>query len=300
MSLFEFDIRRSTAPALSAGAFLALASASGCAITAPEPTLVVHTIDDSIWLWARPGRSIRLYFDVDESFSVCDKMLTADAKEELATRSDFLIGEACGGLVVLFRPLPVALNDAARQILAVHEAFHAAVQMHNLLPRIDVVDDPGEPGEIARENIDSFLGTLPGLLTGERHLNGNACARIKAGYLALPLFEREYVDYKSYWEWPAEFYTRETALKQMSVAEYRALRKALFLNDLKERVYFTGALAMESIDRAIPREQWQRRYKDGETILNLFAESLGCSPVHRPTLQVDSIAWGDIFTDVVP
>lgn len=303
MSFFGADLCKRAAPALVAGAVLALATA--CAARLTEAPLVLHEIDQSVWKVKRPidwpssDHRIFVYFDVDETFSACGKELTAKAKEEFATQSEFLFGQACGRLIVLFRPLPVSLDETARQMIAAHEAFHLAAQLHSLLPRIDAVEYPGDPDKAALENIYRFFRNVFRLSTDQR--NRNTCGKLETAYRSLPSFEREYVVYKTYWEWPAEFYMREFALEEgMSTAEYRVLRTSLIVNGMDEIVYFAAAHAMEAIELAMARDVWQRRYMEGEHILDLFAESLGCSSLLGPTLQVDSITGEEIFTDVAP
>lgn len=303
MPLFGADLWKRTAPAL-AGAVLALATA--CASRESGATLVLHEIDRAVWTvtrpiaWPGPDHRVFAYFDVDESFSVCGMELTDEAKEAFSTHSDdFLFGTACGRLLVLLPELPLSLDETTRRMIVAHEAFHLAAQVHSLLPRIDAVEYPGDPDNKALQNINRFYRDLFRLSTGQG--NRNTCRRLESAYYTLSSFEREYVVYKTYWEWPAEFYMRETALaKNMGVAEYRALRTSLFIDGTDEIVYHSAVRAMESIERAIPRETWQHRYIQGEHILDLFAESLGCRPLLGPTLQVDSYSWEDIFVDGAP
>ncbi len=279
--------------------------AASCAAPTIPPTPLVHAIDSSVWLakgaidWPGPDHRVYAYFDADGSFAICGKELTAAAREAFATSSDFLWGEACGHFIVLFRPAPIALDATAREMLAAHEAFHLAAQMHGLLPRIDAAEFPGHPDAGAWSNINTFFREVFRLsaLRGKH----KPCDGLEDAYRALPPFERDYVVYKTYWEWPAEFYMRETARGEtMSAAEYRALRTSLIVNGLDEIVYLAGERAMNLVELAIGREAWQRRYLDGEHMLNFFAESLGCPPLLGPTLQVDSITEEAIFTDVQP
>lgn len=281
---------------------LLLSAAAGCTsapVHRPPPPLK-HVLDETAWVvdhpvdWPGPDHSVLVYFDVVESTSICGRTLNRTAREALRRDSSALFGRACGHLVVLIEPLPESAGSGTRRLLAAHEAFHVAVHSNSLLPRLDTAFFPGTPDAAEIRKINRLARDLVALFRREPASDEDVCRRLTAGYRGLSPAGRAYFSYQSYWEWPAEFYMRETALGGRRFDEYVIERNAL-LPGAPAPLYVAGPLVMRSIERRMGRAAWQRRYVEGESILNLLAESVGCPALEEHSPQVDSFHEPGIF-----
>lgn len=196
----------------------------------------------------------------------------------------FRMGEHCKQLVVLM-DLSAGTSDPqlAEAFLARHEAFHVAAQMYGSKIPLEFLEI--EPSLVERfagstafqplfAEVDSLLATLD---SGSEL----SCPALVDAYRALADNERRYLDYKMFWEWPAEFYAQQTTFGR-DTASYRNFRSRLF-NGGNEgfELFVAGVEAGLILDRAMGREAWQDAVAEGRSMFDLLLDATGCSRPER-------------------
>lgn len=197
----------------------------------------------------------------------------------------FLMGEACGRLVV-FMDLRLGLNADPRSLIFIsqHEAFHLAAQMYGSVIPIDFVEL--EPN-LAEENADglAFSGLYSAI---GRSLDGGSgsCSDVAAALRGLTESQRRYINYKAFWEWPAEFYAQQVVFAGDFDA-YVGLRSELFAHDNSGyQIFVTGVRVGQQLDQKLGRAVWQEMVANGRSMLDLFLESGGCeAPARGPGVR---------------
>jgi len=236
-------------------------------------------IDRKLWPQARaiswPGtsRSIAVQFNVHSGSQVCDKPLAPEAIEKLS-RSDIVFGVACEELFVLMKRMPISFSVGELEVIAAHEAIHAATLSTTRKLRLDIAGANQEAQGAMREEANRFFLEVLSI-SREAQLDGGACARLQRSFDALRGPERAFVNDQINAEWPAEFFMRLHG-SIVEDEQYAAFRRKISRGNDLEPSYMAGGIAMVRIDNVIGRESWQQRTHDGESLTGLLFESLGC------------------------
>jgi len=283
-----------------AGSAFLLQFAVACAVMPHrEATRVVqHHLDEIAWRysdvvrWPGTSKFVAVVFDPSGANDVCGRKLSVDSVEKIKT-TEVLFGQACGRLVAVLGQRMRADGEMEAQAIAAHESFHEAIQYNGLKPRLDSVEFPGRIGKEQHENLSQFMVWLVNTLRAGR-FGAAQCRSFEAHVNRLDEPVRKYFLYKSYWEWPAEFYMRSSTLRGLTFGEYVRFRQGLSLDGEANMLYVAGVAAFENVETFTSREAWQRQYLDGDSPVNILLSANGCRPVQSPSLQV-KMSLDEIF-----
>ena len=196
----------------------------------------------------------------------------------------FRLGEHCHRLIV-FMNLSGGVTDQPRaeQFLSEHESFHVAAQMYGSKVPVEFMGvDPGlVRGFSGSDRFKNFYTSIEDLFASEMNGDEASCAYLEASYKALDPGAREYLDYKIFWEWPAEYYAQKAVFHDDFVG-YSKFRSQLFSegNDGFE-LFVSGVKTGMILDKVMGRERWQEMAAEGASMLDLLLGHYGCHPIPR-------------------
>ena len=205
-----------------------------------------------------------------------------------ASRSDgqhsFRMGEYCKQLVVLM-DLSAGTSDPqlAEAFLARHEAFHVAAQMYGSKIPLEFLEI--EPSLVERfagsSAFQPLFAEVDALLAALDSGGELSCPALVGAYRALADDERRYLDYKMFWEWPAEFYAQQTTFGS-DTGSYERFRSGLFSNGNEGfELFVAGVKAGLILDRIMGREAWQKAVAEGGSMFDLVMATAGCAGPER-------------------
>jgi hypothetical protein len=292
--------------------FLIIATLGACTnnSNAPSKTHYKMEINSNAWTpaggltWPSNALYVNVIMGATEKEQLCNKPLTERAAKTMAApivmneNNGIANGKSCNQLWVLFSKnrlnfMRLKPNAYQMEAIAAHEAFHLIVQRYgkrryrfdNALDVKYLTDKPADENE----KMSAFLKKLIAVSIESEAKNLNTCTSLTDSYNAMQWLSHDRLQVKTQTEWPAEFYTHEVYFKNNDNA-YQEFRKALHDNTDDGRMgyllYTSAPIAVSLIERKISRSDWQKRYVEGETMLNLLFESLGCDKPHKPVQMI--------------
>lgn len=254
--------------------------------------MLEHHIDRKIWTKAVPN-SVAYAFP---NYRIGDRILGHSLKVPVlddfrAHKDKVAFGKIDGIGVVVLGPKAAALKLEGRgaRAAAAHEAFHLLVQYLSLRPRFDMLGEPPALTPKDANVANQFFTELNRKLS-----DGGSVCPVLAGIAALDDGIKHYIFYKSYIEWPAEWYMRWSALRGVSFNDYFAMR-VRWGGGEANMLYVTGVKAIDQVDARLGRGEWQAKYMAGDHPLNLLAEAYGCPLPIGTSFQVEGWHLEDIF-----
>lgn len=242
------------------------------------------TIDPSIWTqahaiaWPGPERTVTVL----DAHQLAPTDPCISKGKDLVPKSEnysFRMGEACRKLFVVM-DLTGGINGGAEavQLLAYHESFHVAAQMYGAEIPVELLEiDPDIVSEFSEGKYFADFYKQVDLLTSSI-ISGTprSCRDLESSYGVLSERARSYLDYKIYWEWPAEFYAQQ-AVRPHDFEGYKTLRSQLFVGgDPGYELFISGVRAGLALDIALGRSSWQTRVAQGQSMLHLLLSEGGC------------------------
>lgn len=88
---------------------------------------------------------------------------------------------------------------------------------------------------------------------------------------------------------------RHSAFDSLDWAEYLARRKA-WSEGRGNPLYEAGVVALDQVESRIGRFEWQRKYMEGDSPINMVAAANGCPDPMGSSIQVDMRSI-EIFVD---
>lgn len=208
---------------------------------------------------------------------------TTDADSELlrvdAERHEFRFAQVGDRLVAVMGLWPgVNGGDRAREFLAAHESFHIAAQFYGgRIPLAYLEVDPILVRAYAEGR--AFDGFYDAIDTMHAEVARGAedvdCSALEETYAALEEGARTYLNYKIFWEWPAEFYSYSVTFAGR-LGEYEAFRARLFPDDTGYRLFTAGVKVARMLEAKLPRAEWQAQVADGRSMLAVLAATYQC------------------------
>lgn len=283
------------------GTVLLLSSIVACTSTASATeTYFKISIDPKVWTntaslsWPNKARYVNVVMGATSSTKICGKALTENAKKGLALNTEgagLTFGLACNELWVLF-PLHdqrlLKLSDYQKKAVAAHEAFHLAVQLYSQRKvRIEDALDfeyiiRNLPTTKIRQTDIFFKKIITSSQTTPDDANA-VCKDLLSSYKSYDNLQINYMRSRISSEWPAEFYMRESFYQKQDNLYY-SFRNGLYRQSADNLLYVAGTDAIKRIEHAMTRKDWQHRYLAGETLLNIYFESLGCTKPDGPAI----------------
>ena len=248
-------------------------------------SVMVATIDPSAWTQsssiAWPGSSHAVMVMKPSELwraSSCEQG-RHQALQPKQPQYSFKLGEFCEQLVVLMNlDGGVKGGEIARWFLAHHESFHLAAQMYGSKVPIRFLEiDQGLVSDHAQGEYFSDLYSEIDLIT-DRILGGHPadCASLERSLSSLSDRSREYLEYKIFWEWPAEFYAQQIMFPGR-FAEYKDFRQNIFVTgDSGSELFLAGVKTGLALDVLAEREAWQREVSEGWSMFDLLLSHCGC------------------------
>ena len=264
--------------------------------------VITATIDPLAWTqassiaWPGSERAVTV-MDANESWQPpgCEIGLEASDSASIDTYS-FHMGEYCGSLVVVMNLSGgIRGGHEARMFLAQHESFHVAAQMYgSLIPvrfleiyqRIVSRYAEGSQFTDLYSHIDSFTKRITQVGS-----SGSGCAALEKSLDSLDEDARTYLDYKIFWEWPAEYYAQQVIFPH-DYEKYVEVRRNVFASggDSGSDLFMTGVRVGRALDVLVGRVNWQLRVSEGWTMLDLLLESSGCEArAPGPTVRMKRV-----------
>ena len=225
-------------------------------------------LDRHAWLGKGESKAVVWFLDGDARLTCADgNTYSVDVRDRI------YIFEGCGSIHVVM-PDGYASDNEQMTAIAVHEAFHALVQLSTRSSmRLDATESISlDMKELSTGNTTRFFMNIANALSVQD--GGLSCNELQGMFLSLSSGERRYVVWGSYIEWPAEFYM-STSLG-FDDAWYLQFRKGYSGWTDVDWKYVAGYFAMKRIDVGFGRESWQTSYTNGQHPLDALWSSLGC------------------------
>lgn len=255
--------------------------------------MLEYRIDHEVW--TRPVSDSIAY--VFPNYRIGDKILghaLADSVlNDFRAHNDKVAFGRIGsvGVVVLGpKAAVIGLKGRDARAAAAHEAFHLLIQYSGLKPRFDMVQEPLATTPKDALFADRFFTKLHSELNGR----GSVCS-VLGSIAELDSGIRQFIFYKSYIEWPAEWYMRRSVLHDLSFDDYFAVRKR-WGGGKANMLYVAGVEAIDQVDARFGRGDWQAKYLAGAHPLNLLAEAYDCALPVAPSFQVRKWNLEGIFS----
>lgn len=214
----------------------------------------------------------------------------------LAEAYSFHLGEYCGRLVVVMN-LSGGINGGheARMFLAHHESFHVAAQMYgSLIPlRFLEIDQRIVSKYAEGSRFTDVYSHIDRLTRGIQQNGGSefSCTALESSLSSMGEEARSYLEYKIFWEWPAEYYAQQIMFPD-SYEKYAEVRQSIFAfgGDSGSELFTAGVKVGRKLDVLFGREEWQRRVSEGWSMLDLLLERSGCvGQVPGPTVRMKRV-----------
>lgn len=249
--------------------------------------LISISIDPSVWMytsrieWPDEHEEVLVLKPVSGNFYIgCGDVMPHDARDIYF----FRLGEHCNRLIVLMEFLPSPENARkAEAFIGHHEAFHLAVQMYGFkVPWEFLSIDPTLVKRYSyKNNLIGIYGELDKIYEAVTEYRDVSCNSLWDRYSRLNEGERRYLDYKMFWEWPAEFYAEQVIFGK-NFTGYQEFRGRLFYDGNEGfELFVSGVKVGMILDKLMGREKWQERVADGVSMFDLLLSELGCTPPTR-------------------
>jgi hypothetical protein len=255
-------------------------------------------IDDRIWVetsklqWPNKHQYVNVVMGATSATKICGKSLSKSVIEKLNDKKNsqagLTFGVACHELWVLFPENDLKIwktGSYQEKAIAAHEAFHLAVQMYSKRrARMENAMDYNYVMQLhaaKKYETNEFFQKISDISKEKSNNAKTHCDSlfgIREKYNELQI---DYIRYQIGMEWPAEFYMREVYYAD-NKQEYAAFRNHIGKNSPEfipynaNIIYSAGTEAIKKIEQTVPRKDWQNRYLQGETLLNIYFESIGC------------------------
>jgi len=225
-------------------------------------------LDRHAWLGNGGSKAIVWFLDGDAQITCEDGSVYS-----VGNRDRIHMFEGCGSVHVVM-PDGYVSDRGQMTAIAVHEAFHALVQLSTQSNmRLDAVESISlDMKGLSTENTTRFFKLIANALSS--HEGRLPCNELKRLFLSLSSGERRYVVWGSYIEWPAEFYMSTTL--GFDDAKYLQFRKGYPRWTEVDWKYVAGYFAMKRIESRFGRRSWQTAYTGGQHPLDALWSSLGC------------------------
>src|SRR5690606_19942467 len=248
----------------------------GVVLDLPPPVAEV-AIDADVWLpassirWPSSEHAVAIYEGTTESGSELHKVA--------ADRYEFKFIQVGDRLVVVMGLHP-GLNGGrqAREFVSAHESFHIAAQLYGARIPLNYLEIAPElvathAGAHAFEFFYDAIDTMHAEVA--RGAEDVDCSALEETYAALEEGARTYLNYKIFWEWPAEFYSYSVTFAGR-LGEYEAFRARLFPDDTGYRLFTAGVKVARMLEAKLPRAEWQAQVADGRSMLAVLAATYQC------------------------
>ena len=257
-------------------------------------------MDPAVWMsaagidWPGDDRQVLVLQPASGRYEIDCGGSTTPVEIEDGENYSFRMGEHCGRLVVLMNLSPgVSGAPVAERFLAHHEAFHLAAQIYGSgVPWEFLGVDPDavhrfSGGSQFRTLFEQAGAVTDGLRDGKRP----SCEPLLQAYSALSVEERKYIDYKMFWEWPAEFYAEQIVFGER-LNDYEKFREGLFRTGNEGYELFTAGVKVGlALDTLVGRQAWQESVAGGASMFDVLLENTGCqSPLRGPAMRMRRVA----------
>jgi hypothetical protein len=263
-----------------------------------EPAVHKVQINPLIWVeasklqWPGKNQYVNVVMGATSATTICGKSISKEVMEKLNSKNvshaGLTFGVACRELWVLFPAndlKKMKVNAHQEKAVAAHEAFHMAVQYFSSRKiRIERAMDYNYAMRLAmpkKRETNNFFKKISDISKGKLGDSKLHCSSLLASYREYDSWQIDYIRNRIDMEWPAEFYMREAYFLDES-EEYEVFRNDLFKSSSEAMlyngniIYSAGTEAIKAIEQTISRKDWQNRYLQGETLLNIYFESIGC------------------------
>lgn len=242
-------------------------------------------IDANIWHPATkirwPGVDREVFFTTDLKY--LDPYLKQPVVRHFPHgKKSFSMGRVENKLVVIANDAGKPLQALGNDFVASHESFHLAAQYFGAKIPTDLIGVE-VPMHIGTRRVERFWQSL--IRVAKSPSNPSNCRSVSSAYRALNTAEKQHVIVRSYWEWPAEYYSRKSQLPWMSEAEYVRRRRAF---DDGYLPYVSGSIALMSLDQLKPNDPaWQYRIHDGEHPMTVLLTEHKCPALFKTQLALE-------------
>ena len=247
---------------------------------------LVVSIDPTVWTqahtieWPGQDRTVTvLELNRPEQTIPCAEIRRLQAAKDSRESYSFRVGESCQKLFVVM-DLSGGINGGTEslKLLAHHESFHIAAQMYGAKIPVEYLEiDPALTREFSRgDEFTEFYEDVEELTASILSGTPSSCNKLESSYELLDARPREYLDYKIFWEWPAEFYAQQAVIPD-DFERYQLIRSKLFAGgDPGYRLFLSGVRVGLALDTIAGRENWQSAVAEGHSMLNLLLSHSGC------------------------
>lgn len=288
MSAYNRPLRFSV---LYCAALVAIVAFTGAC--AESRVAIEHRIDHAVWTLPVPDPIAYVFPNYHIGDKILGHALSDSVLNDFRTHKDKVAFGRLGTLgVVVIGPkaAETELEGREARAAAAHETFHLLVQYFGLRPRFDMLQQPSAIGPKSAHVADLFFSKLYRKLS-----DGESVCPVLGEIAAFDSGIKQFIFYKSYVEWPAEWYMRWSALHDVTFNEYFAMRTRWGGGEAN-MLYVAGVKAFDQIDDRLGRGEWQARYVAGAHPLNLLAAAYGCAMPVGPSFQVREWRLQGIFS----
>ncbi len=251
---------------------LALVLAS-CAFATPNEK---RKLNSNIWFPSTPyneaiqERSVNVIIAA-EIKTECDR---ADEYSEWffgQTERKYAIGELCDELFVFVQAPPN--DDDMLPMVISHESFHLLAQLSTMrmpLAYADVLTSEGQFDNY--ENLDRFFNFV---MLPDAGVSVDKCERLDSIIGRLSEEELDYMKWRIFAEWPAQYYTMLDAFGEDRIAEFYTLTERH--PGFDHSLYVSAIEGIKTIESKFGKETWQTMLYEGFSLFDMYQYSLGCT-----------------------
>jgi hypothetical protein len=182
-------------------------------------------------------------------------------------KSKWVLGRLCGKDVVLIGPGITALYKKEEFInfISIHEAFHFVYQYKYGKHPIELILNK-------RPKINDFSHASKMSLTSylEDVVNNVSCYQIEKKYEVLDKDAVLYLNFLTYYEWPAEYFAYKSVFKD-NINIYKSFR-----DSVEYDVNYEYGIKAGAVLDASGIADWQNRVQSGENMINIILQHKNC------------------------
>lgn len=274
--------------------FLFIICMNGCG-EREKVSLIKHEFKNTIFVetstrWPSEERHVTVIFskELPKNYEACvglESILEEFYKDNNPRLS---IGEYCDTLFVLINYPEIMISSKAREFAAAHESFHIGHQIYGT---------PYIMGLKLEDRSFDFISDFTKLMEESLKQDNKKlfCGRVEKYLSTLPKNKQNLILYKSTYEWPAEFYSKQYAFGN-NEKEYYKLRDSIssYLDGdgrYWADFYKLSISVIKNIEQKVSRKSWQSRVNNGKSIFDIFMEVNGCRTYTKHYLRVDVNKW---------
>lgn len=256
--------------------------------------IVKHQLDNQVFVqtsvrWPSNEDSVTVIFskDLPNSYKSCPGLNNILATFYSKDTPELIMGEYCDTLFVLINYPGIIENKSLREFAIAHESFHIAHQIYGTPYMLGM--------ELEKDNFN-YIAEFTELLN-ENLITKNkvVCGTIENYLNNLPEKKRNLILYKSTYEWPAEYYSKELVFGNDMIS-YNRVRKEVsnFLEEgdsLWGEFYMLSHKVIDNIEKTLSKKDWQTKVNKGQSIFDLFMKVNGCREYTKEIIKLNISEW---------